>query len=146
MQNSPEYHTWSLMRQRCYNRNCLRYPSHGGRGIGVCASWRVSFSAFYADMGKKPTLEHTLDRINNDGNYEPGNCRWATPREQANNTRRNLWYEHNGEKRTLAEWSRISGIPYGALKCRLMMFHWPIDKALTQPVRVTRQFANDKLS
>lgn len=89
--NTIEYRAWGNLISRCYNQNHQAYKNYGGRGIKVCASWRDKtngFSNFLADMGKRPSAKHSIDRINNDGNYEPGNCRWATAKQQRNNQRK----------------------------------------------------------
>lgn len=85
--NSPEYRSWTAMKSRCNNPNATKYELWGGRGIEVCARWDASFEAFLEDMGRRPSPRHSLDRINSNGNYEPGNCRWATPEEQNRNRR-----------------------------------------------------------
>jgi len=94
----PEYQAWSGLIQRCENPKNKRFHDYGGRGIKVCERWRISFADFFADMGLKPSPKHSIDRINNDGNYESGNCRWATDAEQRSNKRsiRPRTTRHNG--------------------------------------------------
>lgn len=114
-----EYSIYCHMKTRCGNKNNTHYHRYGGRGIIVCKRWIDSYSNFIADMGKRPSPLHTLDRIDNNGNYEPSNCRWATKIEQSNNTTTNVRLSFNGESLTLAEWSRKLGINYSTLNFRL---------------------------
>jgi hypothetical protein len=111
---SPEYRAWVHIHSRCTDSNASDYPRYGGRGIMVCERWD-SFENFLADMGPRPSAKHSIDRINNDGNYEPGNCQWATTIEQANNKRSNRRVTIGGQNKTVAEHARDAGIHYGVL-------------------------------
>jgi hypothetical protein len=116
---TPEHESWTSMLSRCFNPAVESFPNYGGRGITVCQRWRNSFAAFLKDMGPRPTGT-SLDRYpNNDGNYEPGNCRWATMREQASNTRRNRFYELSGERLTIQQVATKVGMSYWTLRSRL---------------------------
>lgn len=106
------------MKNRCMNPNDTFYSKYGGRGIKVCNRW-LDYSNFISDMGRKPTSKHTLDRINNDGDYEPANCRWATPIEQANNKRNTKTVTYRGKTDTVANWARELGCGYFELYDRL---------------------------
>jgi hypothetical protein len=86
---TPEYNAWNCLKGRCNRPNDKAYHNYGGRGIAICERWR-SFENFLADMGRRPSVRHSLDRINNDGHYEPANCRWATMAQQKANTRRSI--------------------------------------------------------
>jgi len=129
-----EYRSWSHMKGRCYCKTDGKYPSYGARGIVVCEEWRNDFSAFLADMGKAPTPTHSIDRIDNDGNYEPSNCRWATAKEQSNNQRSNRIIEYDGRSQSLTEWSKEYGIKFATLSLRLDAYGMTIEEALTKPV------------
>lgn len=119
------------MRARCYNPKHNRFHLYGKLGVNVCARWLASFENFYSDVGARPTPEYSLDRFpNKNGNYEPGNVRWATSTEQSNNRRSNKTLEFAGESRTLAEWERLKGLPRGCLHSRLKS-GWSIERALT---------------
>lgn len=127
------YRIWKAMKTRCTNPNFPDYPEYGGRGIVICERWIESYEAFLSDMGECPP-GLSIDRRDNDGNYEPGNCRWATKIEQANNTRRHRRYTLNGKTLTLAQWVRETGIPYACLLYRHMN-GWDDERALTTPSR-----------
>ncbi len=115
---APEYTAWTNMRHRCTSPNWPRFAAYGGRGIRVCERWS-SYAAFLADMGRRPSPKHSLDRIDNNGNYEPGNCRWATRSQQARNMRSNHFVVIDGESATLMEWAERSGLDVGCIKGRL---------------------------
>ncbi len=114
---SPEYQSWQAMRSRCNRVGNVKYKLYGGRGIRVCASWSA-FANFLADMGPRPPGT-TLDRINSDGNYEPGNCRWATHLEQRRNRRDMKRYEYAGKRLTLHEIAKASGVSYYTIRGRM---------------------------
>jgi len=116
---APEYHSYRNMISRCFLPSFPQYPDYGGRGITVCGAWRSSYYQFLTDMGRQPTKSHSLERIDNNGNYEPGNVKWATPKEQARNTRRNHFVEIRGERKTISEWSEILGLKYSTIYYRL---------------------------
>lgn len=121
---TPEYRAWANMKSRCFDTNRPDYSDYGGRGITVCERWSDSFSNFFADMGPRPSSKHSLDRYpNNDGNYEPGNVRWATPIEQGSNKRNNISVSMDGEVVTLAEACRRKNIPYLKVFKRLEVGH-----------------------
>lgn len=117
---SKEYTAWQLMKSRCYNEFTDMYPIYGGRGIVVCDRWLHSFENFFADMGKKPSSEYSLDRYpDTNGNYEPGNCRWATDDQQRRNKRNNHWVTHNGRTLILQDWARELGTTDKVLRGRI---------------------------
>ena len=105
------YNIWCSMRQRCNNENNTKYYLYGARKIKVCKRWD-EFENFLEDMGEPPTNKHSIDRVDNNGNYEPSNCRWATNNEQSNNTRNNITIKYNGESKTLTEWCKDRNIIY----------------------------------
>lgn len=131
---TPGYRAWQQMRQRCCNPNQIGFERYGGRGITVCERWNSSFADFIADVGQRPSPDHSIERKDNDGNYEPGNCVWATMREQNNNRRNTIYLTHAGRTLPLAEWAREVGIGYTTLKERLV-HGWSAERALTETVR-----------
>ena len=117
--HSPEYRSWTSMRNRCYWPKSNRYSIYGGRGITVCDRWRDSFENFFADMGPKPSSKHSIDRIDTNGHYEPTNCRWATFKEQARNKSNNRRVVYAGRDMTLRDLADDCGVSFAALKHRL---------------------------
>ncbi len=112
MSHKKEYNTWYAIKRRCYNKNNKAYPYYGGRGIEVCDRWLQSFDNFFLDMGFAPSNNHSIERINNDGNYEPINCMWATKKEQCNNRSNTIYVKHKGENRLLSEWAKLYSLSY----------------------------------
>lgn len=131
------YNKWSRMIQRCTNPNIERYKCYGGRGITVCKEWKrfEEFERWAIDNGYNDNL--SIDRIDVNKGYSPDNCRWATAKEQANNTTRNHYLTVRGETHTMSEWSDITGIPYTTIRARINRSHWDPERAVSEPVKVT---------
>lgn len=132
---SSEYNTWCHLRARCYDRNNRSYAYYGGRGLRVCARWLGpnGFANFLADMGRKPSSQHSIGRVDNRKGYSPKNCRWETKVTQMNNRRNCINIRLNGVTKTLAEWARALGINRSTIKARLNR-GWSAKKALTTPL------------
>lgn len=129
----PAYNAWSNLLNRCYNPTNWKFPRYGGRGITVCERWRVSFENFYADMGDRPSPLHTLERENNNGNYEPDNCKWATRKEQARNRSTNRLLTAFGETLPLASWAERYRLGPGTLRMRILRGE-SVESALTRDI------------
>lgn len=131
MYGTRTYIVWAGMLQRCNNPIAPGYRRYGQRGISVCAEWH-DFAAFLRDMGERPAGT-SIDRINNDGNYEPGNCRWATRKQQARNTSANRVLHYQGKSMSVADWAETTGVSYNLLRRRVLT-GWPAERAITTPV------------
>ena len=131
---TPEYKAWVDLIYRCENPKNNRYQFYGGKGIAVCERWRSSFENFLADMGRKPSKSHSIDRIDNDRGYEPANCCWADKKQQSRNRSCVVLIEKNGIKKCMAEWSEETGIPLGTIWWRINRLHWSHVRSITEPV------------
>lgn len=133
-----EYGIWVNMKQRCNNPNASMYSVYGGRGIKVCDRWNESFDAFLDDLGPVPSDDHSIGRIDNNGDYEPGNCEWQTDDEQYNNKQSSVRIAWNGVTKTATQWSRELGVPTSRIKYRIDK-GWNAESALTMPCqRISR--------
>jgi hypothetical protein len=138
---SREFAIWSGMLSRCYNPRRACYPGYGGRGVAVCDRWRFGeggkngFECFFEDMGRSPSAKHSVDRVNCNGNYEPGNVRWATQLEQVNNRRQTRIVFYNGQHMALTDAVRLAGsiIHYQSAANRIFRSGWDVDVALSTP-------------
>jgi lambda repressor-like predicted transcriptional regulator len=131
---TSEYDIWAGMIQRCSNPNNCNYPDYGGKGIRVCVRWDNSFEAFYADMGPRPSSEHSLDRYPDyNGHYMPSNCRWATRTEQNNNRSDNVFYNYKGETYSIKQLSIVFNINEDTLATRLRR-GLSVDEAISRPI------------
>jgi hypothetical protein len=135
LSGTSEQNVHTMMLQRCYNRKHDSYQSYGGRGIKVCRRWRGKNGLvnFVADMGRRPSEKHKLDRKDNNGPYSPENCRWTTEPEQQRNTSRNVNVTWDGRTMCLKDWAKELGIGYQTLLYRVKS--WGLERAMTAPVR-----------
>lgn len=131
LSSHPLYVVWLGMKQRCYNPRSKVYQHYGARGIRMCDRWLESVENFYADMGERPTPNHTVERLNNDGNYEPANCVWATRSEQNENTRQTRLLTFDGRTQSLGKWARELGVSRRLIRDRLDRLGWPVERALS---------------
>lgn len=136
----PEYRVWWAMRERCYYTAHVGYADYGGRGITVCDEWRESFEAFIRDMGRRPSDQHSIDRIDSDGPYTLSNCRWATKQVQSRNRRSAKMITHGGETLHVSQWSERTGISVLVLRDRLQR-GWTAERALSHVPRSVRRSA-----
>lgn len=141
---TPEYRAWSNMIDRCERQGNAQYADWGGRGISVCDQWRHDFSAFLADVGPRPSSAHSIDRVDVNGNYEPGNVRWATKTEQNINKRTTRMLTFDGMTLTVKEWAHRTGQTSHGLDARIRC-GWTVERALMTPVRIhTRPTSTDQ--
>ena len=129
---TKEYQAWSNMLRRCYSQTNKHFADYGGRGIAVCDDWQRSFEAFLRDVGPAPSPRHSIDRIDNNADYSPPNCRWASPQEQARNKRNSVTLDFRGETRLMCEWASVVGISAKRISARLKR-GWSVEKTLTTP-------------
>jgi hypothetical protein len=127
-----EYGIWSTIIDRCENQKSRSYADYGARGIAMCSEWRQSFERFIHDMGPRPSANHSVERIDNDKGYSPGNCRWATSVEQGANKRNNRILSFRGEQKTISQWSRVLGVSPASIRSRLGR-GWTVDQTLGKP-------------
>lgn len=116
MSKSKEHKAWKHIKERCFNPNSKFYYNYGGRGISMCDRWKNSFENFLADMGYAPSSKHSIDRIDVNGNYEPGNCRWATDKQQGQNKRITYYITYGGRTKSTCEWENLLGLRRGRLR------------------------------
>jgi hypothetical protein len=128
------YNSWTMMLHRCYDPTIKRYDLYGGMGVTVAPRW-LNFKDFLEDMGLPPSSKHSIDRVDNDGNYSPDNCRWATQREQCRNSSQSHRITINGQTKSLSDWADIYSISAKVLNDRINKLGWDIDKAINTPLQ-----------
>ncbi len=137
MSDTPVFRIWVQIRYRTLNPRCAAFKDYGGRGIGICDRWRDDFAAFNADMGKRPSANHTVERSDNDGPYSPENCYWATKSQQQRNRRINTRITAFGKTQTCAAWGEETGLGYNIVWKRIYRRKWPPERAVSEPSRRT---------
>lgn len=130
--NTVEYRTWASIIARCYNPKHKDFRSYGGRGIGVCREWRDNSAVFLAFMGPRPSAQHSIERIDCDGDYEPSNCKWATTREQSRNRRNNRWVTVGDQTLLIGDWAEKIGLDKSTIYLRIRR-GWPLELAVSLP-------------
>jgi hypothetical protein len=130
---TPEYRNWCAMKERCYSPAHKNYDLYGGRGIRVCDRWVDSFENFLADMGERPFPRATVERIDTDGHYAPGNCKWETQKEQCRNKRNNHNLTVDGETLTISQWSERHGVGQRQIRKRITELGWTASDAVKLP-------------
>lgn len=142
MKHTAEYSIWCSMKDRCYNPNNKTYKDYGGRGVYICEEWKNSFEIFYQDMGPKPTPSSSIHRKDDSLCYCKESCIWASKKQQGREKRNNRILEWKGEKKTLAEWSEITGISRMLIHGRIDRLGWTTDEALSTPTRKDKRQLN----
>jgi hypothetical protein len=135
MRHTSEYRSWRMMKNRCCNPKAKDFHHYGGRGIKVCNRWQRSFKAFLEDMGAKPSIKHSVERIDNNKGYSKQNCKWATYAQQSLNKRGIVFVEFNGERLCVSHWEKRFGFAKGTIASRIRVSGWSIERALTTPTK-----------
>jgi hypothetical protein len=126
---NPNYYIWSGMIQRINNKKNPLFKYYGGRGIHICKRW-LKFKNFLKDMGERPNEKYSIDRINNNGHYCKNNCRWATQKEQLNNTRRNRIIKYRSKTKSISQWAEFFGIKSSTFRQRFYVYKWPFNRCI----------------
>lgn len=136
--NTKEYKAWSSAKDRCFNPKTKNWHIYGGRGITMYQPWADSFEEFFKYIGNAPSKKHSIDRIDNDGNYEPGNVRWATQEEQCNNKTKNIFVEIDGVNKSVTAWCKERGLSHGTIFRRISKGMSPFD-AINKPIDLSKR-------
>lgn len=138
LSHTRAFRSWTKAKQRCFDPKHVAFHKYGGAGITMCDKWKNSFADFYSDMGEPPTPRHSLDRIENTKGYEPGNCRWASKKQQSDNSQWPRLITFRGETKNLSEWARSLGMDINSVRTRIKILGWSVERALTEPPRKTK--------